>query len=174
MDSTFWINKNDTYITGTLALETEISKVKGLTTRILLSVISWLGVSPMTQVVNNLPVMQETQETQVWSLDWEGPLEKDVATHSGNLAWKNSMDRRAWQATVHMVTKSWTQLSTHTHICTSTLIFKRFYLDIHGLSKSLTMEESAKGAIFSPLRSISLRQKSRIVVEIIIFYGFSI
>ena len=36
----------------------------------------------MTQVVNNLPVMQETQETQVW----EGPLEKDVATHSGNLA----------------------------------------------------------------------------------------
>ena len=27
----------------------------------------------------------------------------------------NSMDRRAWRATVHGVTKSRTQLSTHTH-----------------------------------------------------------
>ena len=53
------------YITGTLALETEISKVKGLTTKILLPVICLLGASPMTQVVKNLPVMQETQETQV-------------------------------------------------------------------------------------------------------------
>ena len=125
-----WIIPSDSakmifYIAGTLALETQISKVKGLTTRILLPVISWLGVSPMTQVVKNLPVMQETQETQVWSLHWEGPLEKDMATHSGSLAWKNSMDRRAWQATVHMDTKSWTQLSTHTHICTSTFIFKK-------------------------------------------------
>ena len=28
---------------------------------------------------------------------------------------ENSMDRGAWWATVHKVTKSWTQLSTHTH-----------------------------------------------------------
>ena len=28
---------------------------------------------------------------------------------------KNSMDRGAWQATVHGVLKSWTGLSTHTH-----------------------------------------------------------
>ena len=27
----------------------------------------------------------------------------------------NPMDRGAWQATVHGITKSWTQLSTHTH-----------------------------------------------------------
>jgi len=26
---------------------------------------------------------------------------------------ENPMDRRAWRATVHRVTKSWTQLSTH-------------------------------------------------------------
>ena len=38
----------------------------------------------------------------------------------------------------------------------------------------MTMEENAKGAIFSPLQFTSLRQKSRIVDEIIIFYGFSI
>ena len=30
--------------------------------------------------------MQEPQETQVQSLDWEDPLEKDVATHSSILA----------------------------------------------------------------------------------------
>ena len=28
----------------------------------------------------------------------------------------NAMDRGAWQATVHMVSKSWTQLSTHAYI----------------------------------------------------------
>ena len=28
---------------------------------------------------------------------------------------ENSMDRGAWQSTVPKVTRSWTQLSTHTH-----------------------------------------------------------
>ena len=32
--------------------------------------------------------MQETQKTQVWSLDWEDPLEEEMATHSNILAWK--------------------------------------------------------------------------------------
>ena len=32
--------------------------------------------------------MQETQETQVWSLGWEDPLEDGVATHSSILAWR--------------------------------------------------------------------------------------
>ena len=27
-------------------------------------------------------------ETQVWSLGWEDPLEKEMATHSSTLAWK--------------------------------------------------------------------------------------
>ena len=31
--------------------------------------------------------MQETQETWGWSLDWEDPLEKEMATHSNILAW---------------------------------------------------------------------------------------
>ena len=40
-----------------------------------------------------------------------------TATHSNILAWKIPMDRGAWQATVHGVTKSWTQLSDfHLHI----------------------------------------------------------
>ena len=38
--------------------------------------------SPMVQWVKNLPVMQETKETQVQSLGWEDPLEGEMATHS--------------------------------------------------------------------------------------------
>ena len=36
-------------------------------------------------VVKNLPA---TQESQVWSLGQEDPLEKQMATHSSILAWK--------------------------------------------------------------------------------------
>ena len=32
--------------------------------------------------------MQETQETQVQSVGWEDPLEKEMATHSNILAWE--------------------------------------------------------------------------------------
>ena len=32
--------------------------------------------------------MQEDKETQVFSLGWEDPLEKEMATHSIVLAWK--------------------------------------------------------------------------------------
>ena len=36
-------------------------------------------------MVNCLPAMLETQ---VQSLGWEDPLEKEMATHSSTLAWK--------------------------------------------------------------------------------------
>ena len=39
----------------------------------------------MTQMVKNLPAMEETW---VQSLGWEDPLEKGVATHSSVLAWR--------------------------------------------------------------------------------------
>ena len=39
----------------------------------------------MAQRVKRLPAMQETQ---VRSLGWEDPLEKEMATHSSTLAWK--------------------------------------------------------------------------------------
>ena len=42
----------------------------------------------MAQWWRILPV-QETQETQVQSLDLEDPLEKEMATHSSILAWRN-------------------------------------------------------------------------------------
>ena len=39
----------------------------------------------MAQMVKRLPVMRETQ---VQSLGWEDPLEKEMATHSSTLAGK--------------------------------------------------------------------------------------
>ena len=50
------------------------------------------------------------QEMLVQSLGWEDPLEEGVATHSNILVGKNPMDRGAWGAIVHEVTKSRTQL----------------------------------------------------------------
>ena len=47
-------------------------------------------------------------KTQVRSLGWEDPLEKEMATHSSILAWEITMNRGAWRATVHGVTMSWT------------------------------------------------------------------
>ena len=41
------------------------------------------------------------QETQIQFLGREGPLEKELATHSSILAWKNLMDRGAWRATFY-------------------------------------------------------------------------
>ena len=41
----------------------------------------------------------------------EDPLEEGMATHSSILAWRIRTDRGAWQATVHGVAKSRTQLS---------------------------------------------------------------
>ena len=56
------------------------------------------------------------QETQVQSLGQQDPLEKEIATQSSILALRIPLDREAWWATVHGVTKSWTRLTNiHTH-----------------------------------------------------------
>ena len=44
-------------------------------------------------------------------MGWEDPLEEGMAIHSSNLARKIPMDRGAWQAIVHKVAKSQTQLN---------------------------------------------------------------
>ena len=59
-------------------------------------------------MVKNLPAIEETW---VLSQGWEDPLEEGIATHFSILAWRISMDRGAWQATVHGGHKSWTRLS---------------------------------------------------------------
>ena len=52
--------------------------------------------------------MLALRETPVTSLGWEDPLVEGMATYSSILAWTIPMDRGAWWATVHGVTKSWT------------------------------------------------------------------
>ena len=53
-------------------------------------------------MLKNPPAMQETQ---VQSLDWEGPLEKEMATHSSILAWEIPRTEEPGGATVHEVTE---------------------------------------------------------------------
>ena len=55
---------------------------------------------PGRSAARNPPAMQETQ---VPSLGRENPMEKETATHSSILG--NPVDRGAWQASVHGVTK---------------------------------------------------------------------
>ena len=64
--------------------------------------------SLVAQTVKNPSAIHKTW---VRSLGREDPLEEGMATHSGILAWRICMDRGAWQATVHGVTKSRTRLS---------------------------------------------------------------
>ena len=45
----------------------------------------WELASLVAQMVKRLPAVWETQ---VRSLGWEHPLEKEMATHSSTLAWK--------------------------------------------------------------------------------------
>ena len=59
-------------------------------------------------MVKNLPA---GEETQVQSLDWEDPSEKEMATHYSILAWKIPWTEEPGWATAHEVTKSWTRLS---------------------------------------------------------------
>ena len=48
---------------------------------------------------------------RVQSLGGEDPLEEGMAIHSSIPAWRIPMDKGAWQATLHGVTKSWTRLN---------------------------------------------------------------
>ena len=50
-----------------------------------LSLITLNWASLVAQMVENLPAMPETQ---IWSLGWEDPLEKEMATDSSILAWR--------------------------------------------------------------------------------------
>ena len=61
--------------------------------------------SLVTWLVKNLLAMRESWAP---SLGWEDPLEEGMATHSSILAWRILMDRGAWQATVHGVSKNQT------------------------------------------------------------------
>ena len=48
------------------------------------------------QVAQTVKHLSAMQETRVWSLGWEDPLEREMAAHSSTLARKNPMDGGAW------------------------------------------------------------------------------
>ena len=56
----------------------------------------------MAQQVKNLPAVQDTQ---VRSLGWEDPLEKEMATYPSILAWEIPWTEEPGRATVHGVAK---------------------------------------------------------------------
>ena len=68
----------------------------------------YFGAPWVAQLVKNPPAMQETW---VQPLVGEDPLEEGMAAHSSILAWRIPMDRGAWRAAVHGLTKSQTRLS---------------------------------------------------------------
>ena len=62
-------------------------------------------------MVKSLP---EMQETQVQSLGWEDPLEKEMAIHSSILAWRIPWIEEPGRLQFMGVTKSWTRLNDFT------------------------------------------------------------
>ena len=89
---------------------------KGLITR------GWLSCTCRhlwwNQMVKNSSAMQETQ---VWPLGWEDPLEKEMATHSSILAWR--IPRGAWRAMVHGVARNNWVTNTFTFVYEASILF---------------------------------------------------
>ena len=77
--------------------------------------------SPVAQMVKNLPA---NQETQVWSLGREDPLEKEMATHSSILAWEIPWTEEPaglyspWGC--KRVGHDWVSETTPVHVCAHT------------------------------------------------------
>ena len=76
------------------------------------SIISWA--SFVAQLVKSLPAMQETK---VWFLGWEDPLQKEMATHSSVLAWRipQTEEPGRLQSVGSQELDTTERLSTHTH-----------------------------------------------------------
>ena len=77
--------------------------------------LQYFGVSLMAQPVKNLPAMQETW---IWSLGWEDPLEKGMTTHSSILAWEIPWkEQPGWLQSIGLqrVGHYWATKHTHTH-----------------------------------------------------------
>ena len=81
---------------------------------------SWA--SFVAQLEKNLPAMQETW---VWSLGWEAPLEKGIVTHSSILAWRIPWTVESMGS--QRVRHHWVTFTFHSH----KFIFPLFSLFIH-------------------------------------------
>ena len=96
--------------------------------------------SLVVQPVKNPPAMQETQ---VWSLGQEDPLEKGIFTHSSILAWRIprteepgrlqsiGLQRFGYDCTTNIFTFIYIYIYTHTHIYAHTHIYIYTHTDTH-------------------------------------------
>ena len=75
----FLFSRQASYHFGNIETHLFVSRVFNL------SSFFFSGASLMAQMVKSLPA---TWETWVWSLGWEDPLEKGMATHSSICAWR--------------------------------------------------------------------------------------
>ena len=64
------------------------------------------SIDVQTSLVAQMVKNPSAVESWVQSLGWEDRLEEGMATHSSILAWRISMDRGAWLATVTGVAKT--------------------------------------------------------------------
>ena len=82
-------------------------------------------------MVKNLLAMRETQ---VWSLNWGDSPGEENGNSLQYSCLENSMDGGVWQATVHGVAKSRTELNGyHFHFSQLRLIHSSFLCDLTGL-----------------------------------------
>ena len=99
----------------------------------------------MFHTVKNLPLMQETQ---VWPLGWEYPLEKGMVIHSSILTWRIPWTEEALWATVHRVTEILVIIGYHSialpikkittlNYCLSSRLIWGHLLKFHTQGKSL-------------------------------------
>ena len=96
---------------------------------------------PCGSGVKNLPAMQKPQETQVWSLSQEDPLEEDMATHSSILAWRTPWTEEPG-GLQSMRSQSWTRLSDFTSLLHS--IFQQIW-------KTQQWPQDWKRSVFIPM-----------------------
>ena len=88
---------------------------------------------------------------QVWSLGREDALEKEMVTYS-ILAWRSPLDRGAWWAAVHGITKSWIQFSNqhaHTYTCIYLSIYMYIYIQFLQTCKRRTSSKMYAQKLYS-------------------------
>ena len=94
--------------------------------------------------VENLPAMQNTQETQVWFLGQEDPLEEGVATHSSILARKiprKEEPGRLWSTGSQRVGHDWRDWAPACQIkkcvCVQRKTFQKIQIPKYQIKKTL-------------------------------------
>ena len=97
----------------------------------------------MAQQVRNLPAIQETEETWVWSLGWEDPLEEEMAIHSNILSWRipwTEEPGRLQSIGLQRVRHNWSDLwPPAAEMCRDWLVLNRSLCEVQGLSRSLVL-----------------------------------